>query len=585
MLRFTQIKKVIDPLRNFWGKLTKKTKIVFFVCLGAAIVLAVVASAVMNRTQYTVLYSGISSDEGQQITNELQTMGADYKYSGTTIYIDKTKEDSARMQLANEGYPKSAPNYDFFTKNVGVMTTDEERKLIEKYQLEERLGAVIKTLDSVDTAYVTISLPESTNYAWEDNKASASASVAIGLVDGKSLDSKQVNGIKQLISKSVPNLTADNVTVMDTSTGDELSASSSEAEGSTQITLSEFKLKIEKQYEDSLQKKILNLLAQAYGKNNLSVSVTSKMDLDKKIQDIVTYTPSTSDGKGVVSRSVETHETALNGNSAVGGVAGTESNSDTTTTTYPGVTVNGNVITTKDSKTYDYLVSKVEEQIQSDAAALDDLTVAVVINTDSMTDAKKQEVTSLVANAAAVDVSKVAVMAAEPASSAAESQAQPTLGDIAGELAGNKVILIAVGVLLLLLILLAVLISAKRRNARREQLLANLQPAVPPEQEIGEAELSGEEEEGPMLSEEEGLEPEEGAENEEEGEEGMDETSENPPESEEEEPVESIEEIRNASGGADERVKNELQDFSDNNPEIAAQLIRSWLKGDDGKHG
>ncbi len=50
-------------------------------------------------------------------------------------------------------------------------------------------------------------------------------------------------------------------------------------------------------------------------------------------------------------------------------------------------------------------------------------------------------------------------------------------------------------------------------------------------------------------------------------------------------PTESIEELRNASGGKEERVKSDLKDFSDKNPEIAAQLIRSWLKGDDNKHG
>ena len=574
-----QIKKIVDPVRNFWGKLTKKTKIVFFVCLGAAVLFAVVAGVAMNRTQYTMLYSGLSSTEGQTITNELHTLGVDYKYDNGTIYVDKTKEDSTRMSLANEGYPKSVPNYDFFTKNVGVMTTDEERKIIEQYQLEERLGAVIKTLDSVDTAYVTISLPENTSYAWEDNKSAATASVAVALADGKTLDAKQVNGIKQLVSKSVPNLTTANVTVMDTSTGDELTASSSESSGSTQITLSEFKLKIEKQYEDNLQSKILNLLAQAYGRGNISVSVKSRMDLDKKIQDIVTYTPSTSDGKGVVSHTEEMNETVTNNSSAAGGVAGTQSNTDTTTTTYPGVTVNSGVITTKDSKTYDYLVSKVEEQIQSDAAALDDLTVAVVVNTNGMTDAKKQEVTSLVANAAAVDASKVAIMAA-PVSSVESQQEQQTFGDLTTMLSNNKVILIAGAVLLLLLILLIVLVTAKRRNARREQLLANLQPAVPLEPMPEGEELGAPEEEGAEEETEEGEESTEGA----EGETPPEETQ--PTEEEEETmPTESIEEIRNASGGKEQRVKSELLDFSDKNPEIAAQLIRSWLKGDDNKHG
>lgn len=568
-----QMKKAIEAIKVFWGNLTKKAKIILFSCLGAALLIAVITSILMNRTQYTVLYSGIGNSEAQEITNELRSMNVGFQYRDGAIYVDKSSEDAARMQLANEGYPKSAPNYDFFTKNVGVMTTDEERKIIERYQLETRLSSVIKTLDTVSTAYVTISLPENTSYAWEDNKAGASASVAIGLANGKALDSKQVNGIRQLVAKSVPNLAAKDVTIMDTSTGEELtsSESSSDASGSMQITLSEFKLKIEKQYEDTLQNKILNLLAQAYGRSNLSVSVKSKMDLDKKIQDIVTYSPSTSDGRGVVSHSEETTETTSN-SSAVGGAAGTTSNVDTTTT-YPGVTVSGGLITTKDSKTYDYLVSKVQQQVQSDAAALDDLTVAVVINTESMTDNKKQEVTALVANAAAVDISKVAIMAAPPASSAvsqAETQAV-TITDLVGSMAGNKLVLIILAVLFVLVILLIVLLAAGRRKARREKVLANLQQFVPEEPPE-----DGDEEEA-----EDTAETAEAAEAAPAG----DAHPADAQEGEEDLPTESIEEIRNATNGKEQRVKSELQDFSDRNPEIAAQLIRSWLKGEDNKHG
>ena len=570
-----QIKKIIDPIRAFWGRLTKKTKIVVFSCLGAAVLIAVIAGLLMNRTQYTVLYSGIGNSEAQEITNELRSMNIPYEYQGNTVYVDKNSENSARMQLANEGYPKSAPNYDFFTKNVGVMTTDEERKIIEQYQLQDRLGSVIKTLDAVDSAYVTISLPNNTSYAWEDNKSKATASVAIGLSNGKTLSSKQVNGIRQLVAKSVPNLAAGDVTIMDSSTGEELtnSSDSSDSSGSTQITLSEFKLKIEKQYEDSLQNKILNLLSQAYGRSNLSVSVKSKMDLDKKIQDIVTYSPSTSDGKGVVSHSEETYEAEGNGSSG-GGVAGTTSNADTTTT-YPGVSVSSGVITTKDSKTFDYLVSKVQEQIQSDAAALEDLTVAVVINTDSMTDAKKQEVTALVANAAAVDISKVAIMAASPASSAvSESTKQAvTITDLMGSFAGNPILLIAAGVLILFIVLLAVLLTARRRKARRRQLLANLQPIAP-------GQMMPEEDEADDGTMQPGTLPAQQV-----WPNGKPSSAGRAVQPEQPLTTESIEEIRNATGGKEERVKSDLQDFSDRNPEIAAQLIRSWLKGEDHKHG
>ena len=47
-------------------------------------------------------------------------------------------------------------------------------------------------------------------------------------------------------------------------------------------------------------------------------------------------------------------------------------------------------------------------------------------------------------------------------------------------------------------------------------------------------------------------------------------------------PNQSIEEIRSHTNEKEEHVKQDLQEFSSKNPEIAAQLIRNWLRGDDG---
>ena len=42
-----------------------------------------------------------------------------------------------------------------------------------------------------------------------------------------------------------------------------------------------------------------------------------------------------------------------------------------------------------------------------------------------------------------------------------------------------------------------------------------------------------------------------------------------------------IEEQRAKQATKDEEITKEIQEFSSQNPEIAAQLIRTWLKGDD----
>ena len=530
-----QLKKYIDPVKNFWGKLSKKSKIIIFAVLGCVVAGSVILSLALNRsTPYSVLYSGLGKAEAQEVTTKIQESGADCKNEDGTIYVPSDKENSLRMQLANDGYPKTTLGYDFLLNNVNTLTPDGERKIIEQYGLQDRLQKVIETLDPINAAYVTITIPSAETYAWDDNKEKATASVTIRVKDGMSLSALQVKGIKNLVAKSVPNLSADNVSITD-SNGEELSANSSDISGGTQMDLSEFKLKIENQYEKNIESKIVGLLAPSYGKNNISISVKSQMDLDKKIQDIVTYKPTTSDNKGIISKSQESNEVTKNASSG-GGVAGTESNSDTAT--YPGVTVDGNTITAKDSKTYEYLVSKVQEQVQSDAASLKDLTVSVIINTPAMTDQTKSDLTEAIANAAGVNASKVIVLGSTFATSAKPAAAKPQQA-----IPFNYLIIGGAALLLLLIIIAVVIIILKKRKKRALMLAENLG-------------LEG------QPGETEGAEDKETAEN-------------------AQIPTESIEEIRSHTNEKEEHVKNDLQEFSSKNPEIAAQLIRNWLRGDD----
>lgn len=531
------VKKYLVPVKDFWVNLPSKKKKIALFCLAGILLISVVLVALMNRTQYTILYPGLDHDEAVEVMTELKNRGVSYKEDNGTIYVPTDKENSLRMDLSNEGHPKTAPNYDFFTSHIGVMTTDYEKKIIEKYQMNERLASVIKTLDPIENALVTINIADQNDYAWDEKDNGSTASVTVKIKDRKTLEPKQVNGIKQLVAKSLPDLTADNVAVIDESTGEELESSDSNSSDSVQMDLTEFKLKIEKQYEDNIEKKIKKLLSPTFGDGNTSVSVKSQMDLDKKIQDIITYQPTTSDGKGIVSQSNEQHEETVNGDSDTGGVAGAENNSDTNggTTTYPGVTVNGNTITTKDNKTYNYLVSQVQEQVQSDAGAVEDLSVSVIINSAAMTDQQKSDLTALIANASGADESKVAVVSSSFASAEQPVNTKPT----SPALSINQIIIIA-GASLVLLIALAVLLILARRRKKRARLLAEKlgQP--------GEIGLEG-------LGDQ----------------------------SEEAIPEASIQELRDSANVKEEKVKKELQDFSSQNPEIAAQLIRSWLRGED----
>ncbi len=562
-----QIKKYLDPIKNFWLNLTKKKKIILLSVLAGIVVIAIVASVLMNRQPYVVLYPGLEHSEAVEVMNALKDREVSFTEDNGTIYVPKDQENSVRMDLANEGYPKTAPNFDYFTKNTNIMSTDYEKKTIEKYQLNQRLEAVIKTLDGVDNSNVTISIPDDSGYAWDENAATPSASVTVTLKNGKSLQAKQVNGIKQLVSKSVPNMKADDVAVIDTATGEELSAT--EDTSSNQVDISQFKRTIEKEYESDVEKNILKVLLPVFGTDNVKVTAKSVMDVDKKVQEIITYKPSGTGNTGVINEQNTTKEQELNANKTNGGTAGTETNSDITT--YPGVTVNGNVIYTKDAQSYKYLVSQVKEQVQGDAASMKDMTISVVVNKAAMDNNTKTQIAAIAANAAAIDPSKVAVYSASFATAATPANTQQNLIPNLQQLLmyGG----IALGAIILIIILAAVLVS-RRRKKQRELLLGAEVPGTVPEdfyelkQDDETLDENNDEDEGSV----EEANPEEKT---------PEEIAAEIAEREKMRTLKAMENLRAQQASKEEALKEKIQDFTNQNPEIAAQLIKTWLRGDD----
>ncbi|MDD2568464.1 MAG: flagellar basal-body MS-ring/collar protein FliF [Clostridia bacterium] len=526
------LKKYIDPIKRFWNTLNKKSKTILACVAGFIFIAAVVAAVLLNQTQYVVLYPGMARDEAVQVMNELQSRGIDYYEKNGNIYVPKTDENSLRMELANLGYPKTTNNYDYFTENIDIMTTDYEKKIIEKYQLNQRLEAVIETLKPIKEASVTISIPEESGYAWDENKTKPSASVTVEMLSGQTLEPAQVNGIKQLVAKSVPSLDGANVAVINTATGEELEG----ADLTSQTNISKFKMEIEELYEDEVKKKVLNVLTPLYGADNVNVAVKAVMDIDKKIQEIITYQPS-NENTGVLSEAQTSNEQTVEG-SSTGGVVGSETNSDVTT--YPGITVDGNTIYSADTQSYKYLVSQVKQQIQGDAASIKDMTVSVVINKEILDEARKAELGRLIANAAAIVPEKVVIY--NSAFWQAEVVPLPA-PDVEDLFSIQNLIIAGAGLVILLLLLLVLMLILKKRKKKK---LDKLQiPALDEDPKKKKAEEVWQESSVESDAQDE-----------------------------------LIQVLREQQESEDAKVNQQIQEFSSQNPEIVAQLIRGWLKGE-----
>ncbi|MGI5891302.1 MAG: flagellar basal-body MS-ring/collar protein FliF [Bacillota bacterium] len=512
--------KIIKQLLEYTRKLNGRKKILVISVVAGIFVLVIVMALILNNPRYEILYSGLSADEAAKIVVRLNEMGVDSKLeSNGTILVPKEQEAQLKMTLSAEGYPQSTLNYDIFSNNSSYMTTDYEKKKYLLFQLQNRLQDAIKTIDVVDNAIVTISLPEEDSFVLKEDQVPATASVVLELAGNVQLNNKQIKGIGELVAKSVPGLESENVAIVDSS-GNILNNQYSD--GSEGITYT--KLDLEKNISQVLENKINQLLQPIFGANAVRVSVNATVDINKSHSEQTTYTPIV-DNSGIITQQ-ELYQDSVDGQSNVGGVPGTGSN--TGVAVYPQAGNTTGTGTGTSSSSTNYLVNQLKQQVERNGYEITDISAAVLINTDSLSRDQVNTYKEMVAFASGTSVDKVVIANAKFMSGNTPIESEELLFN----LTRTQLILIGASALFLILLLVSfMLIKRKRKKIKAKKS----------EDEFDQAFWSEEAEKGFP------------------GEIILNETRE-------------------------QGLKKQIQEFSVSNPDIVAQLLRTWLKEDEGNY-
>src|SRR5690606_21486184 len=174
------IKTQKEQLNKFWSNLEKSKKRNIIILSSLILLAIVIASILLSREDYVVLYSGLDEKEAAEVFTKLEELGAKPKLDGTsTILVPEDKEPQIRMQMAMEGYPKSGFNYDIYLQTSSFGQTDDEMRKRWIIQLQERLGESIRCLNGVQDAVVTIAMPEKDVFVLKDNETPVTASVIV----------------------------------------------------------------------------------------------------------------------------------------------------------------------------------------------------------------------------------------------------------------------------------------------------------------------------------------------------------------------------------------------------------------------
>jgi len=270
---------ITEKLKQFLAPLSPAQRTLFFGLIVAILVLVGTVFYWALRPNYTLLFGSLEQESAQQITQELDNQGIEYKLEngGQAIYVHDDKVDELRLELAPMGAPKSdMKGYELFDSNSLGMT-DYMQQLNNRRALEGELSRSVNTLEQVKSSRVHLVLPERSPF--EQASVKASASVLLTLKSGERLKKQQVEGITSLIAGSVEGLDAKDITIVDHA-GNRLT----NTKGQDGLASEGSWLKSERKTESYLAERGQSMLDRVLGPGNSIVRVAVEQNFDSLVR-------------------------------------------------------------------------------------------------------------------------------------------------------------------------------------------------------------------------------------------------------------------------------------------------------------
>ncbi len=376
-------KTLLEQITALFQNLTTKQKAVIAastVSVIGFIVFLILYTNAQNGTSdgYRVLFDNINASDSALVIEQLEKDNIPYKILNEgTIKVPKDFVYKQRIAIAALGIPKSSKvGFELFDKQ-DFGETDFAQKIKYLRALEGELARTIGSLTPIEDAKVHIALPKESVFVEKETKPTAS--VVLNINPNLRLSSKQIAGIKNLISASVSKLSIDNVKIINQN-GESLGGKSDGFESDIVSAQIKYKNDYERAYENKIQKVLAPILG---GIDKVVAKVSIDFDFERRDTVSEYYDP-----ESVVRSEQSTEETKEGASKKEnGGVPGAISNIGPV----QGVEEkkSGGEKYEKSSTTTNYEISKKVTNIKGEFAKIKRVTASVVV--DGKYRAKKDE--------------------------------------------------------------------------------------------------------------------------------------------------------------------------------------------------
>lgn len=529
-----KVKSIAEKAKQRWKATSKKIKILLGAILLAVAAAVVVGVVVANNQPYAVLFSGLKQSDQTAILSYFSENGiTDYRVEDDAILVPENRKAALMAQVLVAGYPSSGYDYGTYLNNVSSLTTESERNQLMLYDLQDYMATVICNMDGVESAQVLLTPGEDHTYVLDSgNSVDATAAVQVTMKDGKTLTDNQVSAIRSLVSHGLQGLNVDNVVISDAFgnqyTGDEDFTDVQDA--------SSLKLKLEEEYNNRIRTRVMQVLTPIYGADNVRVSVNTVVDLDRTYTDSTDYNLedwANGNDDGIIGTQVWDNSIVRGTDDTTGGTVGTTTNADLNTYVTEQAQPDGTETAITTSGQTDHLVDTTKQQVEHIAGYISDVMVSVSINQDVAGDTTANDLYAHVGRAAGITDAdqrdKISILIS-PFYSESSNSILPDAEEIPmwmlyAAIAGVGVFL----VLLLLILLLLHRRKVKKRKAALAAAEAEAANAVVPQQETQQQNNN----------------------------------------------------IMELQTEKSMELRQDIRKFAEDNPEIAAQMVKNWLREGD----
>ena len=306
----------MDRLNQFLGNLralgSRK-----LLALGMIVVLVTsivsVAAYYLSRPNFETLYAGLDREDIGRIGAALRASGIpfDVNPEGNAVSVPFGQTAQARMMLAERGLPQSAnAGYELFDKVGALGLTSFMQEVTRVRALEGELARTIQLLRGVKAARVHIVMPDEGSFRRAKQQPSASVIIRSEGPD----DTQAAQAIRHLVASSLPGMTVDQVTVLNTD-GSILAASDGEPADTAPVKT----LTLEKNIAHDIQDNIRRTLTPYLRLANFQVSVRARVNTDRKQMNETIFDPETKVERSVrtIKENSQSQNNASNSNTTV----------------------------------------------------------------------------------------------------------------------------------------------------------------------------------------------------------------------------------------------------------------------------